>query len=75
MKHGPIVRVGPKPLSFSDAAAFKDIYGHGSPVRKGEFYDHLAGSHRHLADVSDRANHSRKRQVLAGAYSPDSLEN
>ncbi|KAI0894322.1 benzoate 4-monooxygenase cytochrome P450 [Annulohypoxylon nitens] len=71
---GPVVRVGPNSLSFCDVSAFKDIYGHGSPVRKGEFYDLLAGSHRHLADVSDRDDHSRKRRVLAGAYSLASLE-
>ncbi|KAJ5688856.1 benzoate 4-monooxygenase cytochrome p450 [Penicillium macrosclerotiorum] len=72
---GPIVRVGPNSVSFNDVAAVKDIYGHGSPVRKGEFYDTLAGSHRHLADVSDRDEHSRKRRVLAGAYSQAALEN
>ena len=72
---GPIVRVGPNSVSFNSAVGAKDIYGHGSPVRKGEFYDLLAGSHRHLADVSDRDEHSRKRRVLAGAYSQASLEN
>lgn len=72
---GPIVRVRPNSVSFNDAAAVKDIYGHGSLVRKGEFYDVLAGSHRHLVDVSDRDEHSRKRRVLAGAYSQAALEN
>ncbi|KAJ5622731.1 benzoate 4-monooxygenase cytochrome p450 [Penicillium herquei] len=72
---GPVIRVGPNSISFNDAKAVKDIYGHGSPVRKGDFYDLLAGSHRHLADVSDREDHSRKRRVLAGAYSQASLEN
>ncbi|KAG7038484.1 benzoate 4-monooxygenase cytochrome P450 [Colletotrichum scovillei] len=71
---GPIVRVGPNSISFNDAQGFKDIYGHGSPVRKGEFYDVLAGSHRHLADSANREEHSRKRRVLAGAYSQSGLE-
>lgn len=71
---GPIVRVGPNSVSFSSAVGFKDIYGHGSQVRKGEFYDVLAGSHRHLADVADRDEHARKRRVLAGAYSQAGLE-
>lgn len=73
-KYGPIVRVGPNSISFNDIRAVKDIYGHGSPVRKDEFYDVLAGTHRHLADVADRDEHSRKRRVLAGAYSQDGLE-
>lgn len=71
---GPVVRVGPNSVSFNDVQAARDIYGHGSPVRKDEFYDVLAGSHRHLADVADRDDHSRKRRVLAGAYSQAGLE-
>ncbi|SPO03074.1 related to benzoate 4-monooxygenase cytochrome P450 [Cephalotrichum gorgonifer] len=71
---GPVVRVGPNSLSFSDVRAVRDIYGHGSPVRKDDFYDLLAGTHRHLADVADRDDHSRKRRVLAAAYSQAGLE-
>lgn len=74
VKYGPVVRVGPNSLSFNDAIAAKDIYGHGSPVRKDTFYDSLSGTHRHLADVADRDEHSRKRRVLAGAYSQIGLE-
>ncbi|KAM5343494.1 hypothetical protein ACJ41O_012031 [Fusarium nematophilum] len=74
-KHGPIVRVGPNSVSFNALAGVKDIYSHGSPVRKDEFYDRLAGTHRHLADVADRSEHSRKRRVLAAAFSQASLEN
>lgn len=73
-RYGPIVRVGPNSVSFNDANAAKDIYGHGSPVRKDVFYDTLSGTHRHLADVADRDEHSRKRKVLAGAYSQAGLE-
>lgn len=73
-KYGPIVRLGPTSVSFNDVVGFKNIYGHGSPVTKGEFYDVLSGSHRHLADVSNRDDHARKRRVLAGAYSQAGLE-
>ncbi|KAK3670016.1 hypothetical protein LTR78_010115 [Recurvomyces mirabilis] len=73
-KYGPIVRVGPNSVSFNDVQAVRDIYGHGSAVRKDEFYDVLSGTHRHLADVADRDDHSRKRRVLAGAYSQAGLE-
>lgn len=73
-KYGPIVRLGPTSVSFNDAVGFKNIYGHGSPVTKGEFYDVLSGTHRHLADVSNREEHARKRRVLAGAFSQAGLE-
>lgn len=73
-KLGPIVRVGPNSVSFNDVTGARDIYGHGSPVRKDDFYALLSGTHRHLADVADRAEHSRKRRVLAAAFSQAGLE-
>lgn len=73
-KHGPILRVGPNSVSFNSVRGAKDIYDHGSPVLKDTFYDCLSGTHRHLADVADRSEHSRKRRVLAGAYSQAGLE-
>ncbi|KAF2094199.1 cytochrome P450 monooxygenase [Rhizodiscina lignyota] len=68
-KKHTIVRVGPNSVSFNDVVGVRDIYGHGSPALKDEFYNVLAGTHRHLADVQNREEHSRKRRVLAGAYS------
>jgi len=44
------------------------IYGHGSPCTKDIFYDRLAGTHFHLADVIDKPEHARKRKVLSSAY-------
>jgi hypothetical protein len=68
-KKHTIVRVGPNSISFNDAAAVKDIHGHGTVALKDDFYTLLAGTHRHLADVKDRNEHSRKRRLLAAAYS------
>lgn len=73
-KLGPIVRVGPNSVSFNEIAAVKDILGHGSPATKDTFYDLTAGTHRHLADVSSKPDHSRKRRVLAAAFSQAGLE-
>ncbi len=68
-KKNPILRIGPNHLSFGEADAIRDVLGHGVFLRKSEFYAVLAGSHRHVVDVQDRAEHSRKRKVLATAYS------
>ncbi|KAI9901017.1 hypothetical protein N3K66_002834 [Trichothecium roseum] len=73
-KTAPILRTGPNSLSFGPSQAIKDIYGHGTPCTKGEFYEHLAGSHFHLADVVDKQDHSRKRKVLSAAYALKNLE-
>lgn len=73
-KKDPIVRIGPNSLSFGDASMIKDIYGHGAPNLKDESYEILAGSHFHLADVVDKAEHARKRKVLSAAYALKNLE-
>ncbi|KAH8597527.1 cytochrome P450 [Bisporella sp. PMI_857] len=73
-KKSPVVRIGPNSLSYSDLAAIKDIYGHSTPCSKDVFYDTLAGTHHHLADVRDKIEHQRKRRVLASAYALKNLE-
>jgi cytochrome P450 len=69
----PVLRVGPNHLSFYSREAIKDIHGHGTLMEKGIHYDLLAGTYRHLADVVDRGEHTRKRKMLATAFSQGSL--
>jgi hypothetical protein len=56
------------------ADAPQDIYGHSTPCIKDVFYDTLAGTHHHLADVRDKEDHQRKRRVLSSAYALKNLE-
>ncbi|KAM0256125.1 hypothetical protein ACHAPA_012282 [Fusarium lateritium] len=73
-KKYPVIRIGPNHLSFSGGRAIKDIYGHGTTCTKDLFYEVTAGSHSHLADVIDKADHARKRRVLSSAYAIKNLE-
>ena len=73
-KKHPIIRTGPTTLSFSDARAIKDIYGHNTKCTKDGSYLITAGSHFHLADVVDKPDHARKRKVLSSAYALKNLE-
>lgn len=73
-KTHPVVRIGPNSLSYGTVQAIKDIYGHGTKCLKGDMYPTLAGSHFHLADVQDKAEHARKRKVLAASYALQNLE-
>ncbi|KAI8680357.1 hypothetical protein NCS57_00316200 [Fusarium keratoplasticum] len=73
-KKYPVVRIGPNSLSFSGVQAIKDIYGHGTPCTKDHFYVVTGGSHTHLADVVNKADHARKRRVLSSAYAIKNLE-
>ncbi|KAI0423053.1 cytochrome P450 [Xylaria grammica] len=70
----PVLRIGPNSLSYGSYRAIKDIYGHGTKCTKGDFYQTLAGTHFHLADVIDKAEHARKRKVLSAAYALSNLE-
>lgn len=73
-KKHPILRTGPKTLSYGDTQAIKDIYGHGTKCTKDSSYSVTAGSHFHLADVVDKPDHARKRKVLSSAYALKNLE-
>ncbi|QKX60337.1 uncharacterized protein TRUGW13939_07481 [Talaromyces rugulosus] len=68
-----VIRIGPSHLSYSDHSAIKDIYGHSTKCSKGDFYDILSGTHYHLADVTDKIEHQRKRKVLSSAYAIKNL--
>ncbi|KAF4972290.1 hypothetical protein FSARC_1126 [Fusarium sarcochroum] len=70
-----VIRTGPNSLSYGSVQAMKDIYGHGTKCTKGEFSETLAGSHFHLADVVNKADHARKRRALSAAYALKNLEN
>lgn len=73
-KKYPVIRVAPNTLSYGDVRAIKDIYGHNTPCIKDPSYVLFSGSHFHLADVIDRADHGRKRKVLSSAYALKNLE-
>lgn len=66
---GPVVRVAPNHLSFTDPAAYKDIYGHGTTIIKDDFYSNVGGGNPSLAQATDKAVHSGKRRNLAHLFS------
>lgn len=72
-KH-PVVRIGPNSLSYGDIRAIKDIYGHNTKCNKDLMYSELSGTHFHLADVTSKPEHARKRKVLSSAYALKNLE-
>lgn len=70
----PVLRIGPNALSFHHPSAIKDIYGHMTKCTKDHKESILAGTHRHLFDVVDKAEHSRKRKLLSAAFATKNLE-
>jgi benzoate 4-monooxygenase len=68
-KLGPVVRIAPNHVSFTDPRAYKDIYGHGAPLVKDDFYAHIAEGNPSVAQATEKAVHSAKRRALAHVFS------
>ncbi|GKZ32115.1 hypothetical protein AbraIFM66950_001254 [Aspergillus brasiliensis] len=71
-----IIRLSPTALSISDPRAIPFIYGHGTPCLKDDVYARTKGSHTHfnMLNTISRDDHSRKRRMLAHAFSTKNLE-
>ncbi|KAH8670784.1 averantin oxidoreductase [Xylariales sp. PMI_506] len=78
LKYGPIVRLMPNELAFTDTQAWKDIYGHRQghpqfhkdPIHVGSVQD-LPGAT--TLTMANDADHSRQRRTLAHAFSQKAL--
>jgi cytochrome P450 len=62
-------------ISVSDSRAVTDIYGHGANFLKDAWYDGGAGEHRHLADARVKAEHQRKRKMMAHVFAQKTIPN
>ncbi|KAI6351156.1 hypothetical protein MCOR25_010108 [Pyricularia grisea] len=80
-RYGPVVRIGPDHLSFTDHRAFEDIYGHRIGVKKavpemrkaGIFFDPPFPEFSPSIANADRENHARLRRALAHSFSEKEL--
>jgi hypothetical protein len=74
-KYGPVVRTQPTHISYTGAAAFKEIYGFG---KKGLYKDpqwyQIPLNKVHSIITADDANHSRQRKILSNSFSDRALK-
>ncbi|KAG1823417.1 cytochrome P450 [Suillus subaureus] len=68
-KYGTFVRLAPNHISIADPDALQIVYAHGSGSLKSNFYDAFVSIHRGLFNTRDRADHSRKRKIVAHVFS------
>ncbi|KAF8633143.1 hypothetical protein AX17_004644 [Amanita inopinata Kibby_2008] len=68
-KYGPIVRIAPNHVSIADPDALNVIYGHGNGALKSNFYDAFVSITRGVFNTRDRAEHTRKRKIVAHVFS------
>ena len=71
--NGEVVRVGTEHLSFASLQAIKDIYGHGTPTTKDNFYGAFVSTHLNISDAQDKSVHSIKRRRFAAALAQKSV--
>jgi cytochrome P450 len=79
-RYGPVVRIGPKHLSFTDPRAWKDIYGHRVGADSSEAVempktDTFNRSIEMPTSIlnADREEHQRTRRALAHGFSDGSM--
>ncbi|KAK2461176.1 hypothetical protein APHAL10511_006703 [Amanita phalloides] len=72
-KYGPIVRIAPNHISIADPDALNAVYGHGNGARKSNFYDAFVSIRRGVFNTRDRAEHTRKRKIIAHVFSQKSV--
>ncbi|EOD48095.1 putative cytochrome p450 protein [Neofusicoccum parvum UCRNP2] len=76
-KYGPVVRVAPNELVYTDPQAWKDIYGHrnGVPENEKDPANNADPDPAHLSIIrADRQHHSKLRRLLSHAFSEKSMQ-
>ena len=76
LKYGPVVRIAPNELSFVEASAWKDIYGHrlGKPEFPKDSSQLFSDdpSHPNIV-VAPREKHAKLRKLLSHGFSDAAL--
>lgn len=70
-KHGEVVRIGVNELSFINASAWKDIYGHGHAELHKYFPPNSVNPNQIIAASTN--DHSRMRRAMLPAFSEKAL--
>ncbi|CAK7233378.1 hypothetical protein SBRCBS47491_008588 [Sporothrix bragantina] len=72
-KYGPVVRIGPTNVSYATLQAIRDIYGHGTPACKDDFYGAQVSTHVNISDAQDKGVHSTRRRRFAAALAQSNV--
>ena len=69
-RYGPVVRIAPTELSFSDPEVLKAVYGHGRGLPKTDFYSGgKFTSTDNIFSMRNRSQHSGRRAIMASVFS------
>lgn len=72
--YGPIVRIAPNELSFTDSSAWKPIHSHRPFQKNFDMYYNRIPGRPHNILVADDADHSRIRRIMGKAFTEMALK-
>lgn len=75
LKYGPVVRVGPNEISFSDSSVVNQIYTQQTIFLKAPHYETMSVKPLGIFSLRDKAAHSQRRSLLSHAFSQQSIDN
>lgn len=70
-KYGPIVRIGPREVSFCGVEAVRDIYSARNKLIKGPAYE--AFGRQSSFTIRDRDMHRQRQKQIAHVFSPSAI--
>lgn len=74
-KYGPVVRLAPNELSFSDRSCIKEIYFQGSKFPKSRRYEGFASTTRASFDMTDKDEHRQRRNLVRHVLAQSNIDN
>ncbi|KAM0820327.1 putative Benzoate 4-monooxygenase [Seiridium cardinale] len=72
-KYGKVVRVGFEHISIATPEGLHTVYAHGNGFLKDHFYEAFVSGVPGVFNVRDRGEHTRKRKIIAHAFSPGAV--
>nr|UYD62321.1 cytochrome P450 [Leptographium qinlingense (nom. inval.)] len=73
-RYGPVVRIGPREVSFASLSALRTIYGAGSGFERTSFYRMFeVYGHPNLFTYPSVRQHAQRKKLLAHAYAKSTV--
>ncbi|KAK1818677.1 hypothetical protein LTR12_006862 [Friedmanniomyces endolithicus] len=72
-KYGPIVRLAPNELSFSDEPVVNQLYSQQTAFMKAPIYDSMSLPPLGIFSLRNKAAHSQRRSLLSHAFSQQNI--
>ncbi|KAG9655426.1 putative benzoate 4-monooxygenase cytochrome P450, partial [Aureobasidium melanogenum] len=72
-RYGTLVRIGYNHISIANERGIQVVYAHGNGFLKDVFYEAFVSGVPGVFNTRDRAQHTRKRKIVAHAFSPGAV--